>query len=103
MADPEPFGTLPDGQAVQLYRLQSESGVEVSACTYGAAITSILAPGRDGTRANVARGFDKRLWSAEPFTRGRDQGLRFRRVSPAAEEGFPGTLQVVVEYVLTAV
>jgi hypothetical protein len=33
MAEPEPFGTLPDGQAVQLYRLRSESGVEVSACT----------------------------------------------------------------------
>ena len=157
MADPEPFGTLPDGQPVQLYRLRSDSGVEVSACTYGATITSILAPDRDATRANVvlgfdavapylsqtaylgavvgryanriaharfvldgtthqlqpnnganllhggARGFDKRLWSAAPFTRGRDQGVRFTRVSPAGEEGFPGTLQVAVEYVLTAV
>jgi aldose 1-epimerase len=50
-----------------------------------------------------ARGFDKRLWRAEPFSRGRDQGVRFSRVSPAGEEGFPGTLQVAVEYVLTAV
>jgi aldose 1-epimerase len=157
MADPEPFGTLPDGQSVQLYRLRSESGVEVSACSFGATITSILAPGRDGTRANVvlgfdtvapyltqtaylgavvgryanriararfvldgvtyqlkpnngpnllhggARGFDKRLWLAEPFTRGRDQGVRFTRTSPAGEEGFPGSLQVTVEYVLTTV
>jgi len=49
-----------------------------------------------------ARGFDKRLWSAVPVTRGRDQAVRFTRVSPAGEEGFPGTLQVTVEYVLTA-
>jgi aldose 1-epimerase len=157
MADPEPFGTLPDGQPVQLYRLRSESGVEVSACTYGATITSIVAPGRNGTRANVAlgfttlapylsqtaylgalvgryanriararfvldgvtyqlqpnngpnllhggaRGFDKRVWLAVPFTRARDQGIRFTRTSPAGEEGFPGTLQVTVEYVLSAV
>jgi aldose 1-epimerase len=156
MADTEPFGTLPDGQVVQLYRLRSESGVEVSACTYGATITSMLVPGRDGTRADVVlgfdsvvpylsqttylgaivgryanriararfvldgvtyqlqandganvlhggvRGFDKRLWSAVPFTRGRDEAVRFTRVSPAGEEGFPGTLQVTVEYVLTA-
>jgi aldose 1-epimerase len=157
MADEEPFGTLPDGQPIHLYRLRSESAVEVRACTYGAAITSILAPGRDGTRANVvlgfdsvapylsqtaylgaivgryanriararfvldgitcqlqandgphllhggARGFDKRLWTAVRFTRGRDEGVRFTRVSPAGEEGFPGALQVAVEYVLTAV
>ena len=157
MADPETFGALPDGQPVQLHRLASESGVEVTACTYGATLTSILAPDRDGVRANVvlgfdtlapylsqtaylgaivgryanriararfvldgvtyqlrpnngpnllhggARGFDKRIWNATPFTRGRDQGVRFSRVSPAGEEGFPGTLQVAVEYVLTAI
>ena len=57
MADAEPFGTL-DGQPVQLYRLRSKSGVEVSACTYGATITSIVAPGRNGTRADVVLGFD---------------------------------------------
>ena len=58
MADPEPFGTLAGGQPVKLYRLRSESGVEVSACTYGATITSVVAPGRDGNRANVVLGFD---------------------------------------------
>ena len=139
---------------MQLYRLRSESGVEVSACTYGATITSILVPGRAGTRADVvlgfdsvvpylsqtgylgaivgryanriararfvldgvtyqlqandganllhggARGFDKRLWSV-PFTRERDEAVQFTRVSSAGEEGFPGTLQATVEYVLT--
>jgi aldose 1-epimerase len=58
MAEPEPFGTLPDGRAVQLYRLRSERGVEVSACTSGATITSVLVPDRDGTRASVVLGLD---------------------------------------------
>jgi len=48
------------------------------------------------------RGFDKWLWSGESFTSGRDQGVRFTRTSPAGEEGFPGTLRVTVEYVLSA-
>lgn len=40
------------------------------------------------------RGFDKQIWEAEEF----DQGVRLGRVSPAGEEGYPGTLDVTVEY-----
>lgn len=44
------------------------------------------------------RGFDKHLWEAEEI----DQGVRFRRLSPAGEEGFPGALMVTVEYRVAA-
>src|SRR5438046_1516837 len=116
-----PFGTLPDGRAVELFTLTNEHGVEVRAIRYGGIIISIRTadPGRalghrrlrlrkpggylmdspyfgaivgryanriaraqftlDGVTYQLARnngpntlhggvrGFDKVLWSAEPF------------------------------------
>lgn len=47
-----------------------------------------------------ARGFDKRLWSGEPYEEGGRAGVRFRYRSPDGEEGYPGTLEVVAEYCL---
>lgn len=44
------------------------------------------------------RGFDKRLWRAE---QGPDH-VRFSRLSPDGEEGYPGNLSVSVTYTLTA-
>lgn len=48
------------------------------------------------------KGFDKRVWSVEPFRKGADVGLTLRRVSPDAEMGYPGALTVRVDYTLTA-
>ncbi|MEU9091523.1 aldose epimerase family protein [Streptomyces sp. NPDC048428] len=47
------------------------------------------------------RGFDKRIWDVEPFTRGADTGLILTRTSPDGEAGYPGTLAVRVTYTLT--
>ncbi len=40
------------------------------------------------------RGFDKQVWEAAEIER----GVRLHHVSPAGDEGFPGTLAVTVDY-----
>ena len=47
------------------------------------------------------RGFNKAVWSVEPFDERGDVGLVLEHVSPAGDEGYPGTLRVRVTYRLT--
>lgn len=54
----ENFGTLPNGQTVDLYTLKSSTGIKVGLMTYGAAVVSIEAPDRNGVPANIVLGFD---------------------------------------------
>jgi aldose 1-epimerase len=44
------------------------------------------------------RGFDKRIWRAEPLPASEGNGVRFTYVSAAGEEGFPGELTVHAVY-----
>ena len=53
-----PFGTLPDGRAVESYTLTNAHGIEVRAMTYGAIITAIYTPDRRGRRDDIVLGFD---------------------------------------------
>jgi aldose 1-epimerase len=58
----ESFGTLPDGTAVTAFRLRSDD-LEATVLDYGGVLQSVLAPDRDGERADVVLGFD----AAEPY------------------------------------
>ena len=54
----EPFGTAPDGTAVELYTIVNAMGMRVRAMTYGGTIVSIETPDRDGRMGDVVLGFD---------------------------------------------
>lgn len=45
-------------------------------------------------------GFNARLWQAEPYVEGDLQGVSFSYVSPDAEEGYPGELNVRANHAL---
>jgi len=53
-----PFGETPDGKQVQLYTLTSKQGMVVEVMDYGATITRMLVPDRDGQLADVVLGFN---------------------------------------------
>jgi aldose 1-epimerase len=47
------------------------------------------------------QGFDKVVWSGEPYGAADEAGVRLRYVSEDGEEGYPGRLRVAVTYALT--
>jgi aldose 1-epimerase len=156
MAESKPFGTTPNGESVDLITLRSPSGIELELMTFGGIVTRLLAPGRDGERADIvlghawlesylagtpyfgaivgrygnriARGrfaldgidydlavnngpnhlhgglvgFDKVVWTAEPYSNEMEAGVVLSYVSPDGEEGYPGEMSVRVTYALTA-
>jgi aldose 1-epimerase len=52
------FGTLPDGQPVEIFTLTNSGGMRVSISNYAGVIKAIEVPDRAGTVANVVLGFD---------------------------------------------
>lgn len=46
------------------------------------------------------KGFDKRIWIAEPFEHDGGRGVLFKYTSADMEEGFPGKMSVAVKYTL---
>jgi aldose 1-epimerase len=52
------FGTMPDGAAVELYTLTNANGLVCKVITYGAVITELEVPDRNGKLGDVVLGFD---------------------------------------------
>lgn len=147
-----PFGKTKAGVAVVKTVLRNDLGMSVAAIDYGATLTAIETPDRQGKFANVvlnrpdigayetnqrrygavigryagrvtdarftldgqthqleagrnnmtlhggSRGYDKRLWSSQVVSDGQSVGVRFSLLSPAGDQGFPGTLRLTVTY-----
>ena len=52
-----PFGQLPDGQEVVLFRLTNENGSVAEVCSYGATLVGVVIPDREGRPVRVVKGF----------------------------------------------
>jgi aldose 1-epimerase len=46
-------------------------------------------------------GFDKKVWSAEPFSGKSGSGVKLSLLSPDGDQGYPGNLRVTATYTLT--
>ena len=53
-----PYGTMPDGTAVEAFTLTNTNGVRLTAITYGGIITELHVPDRTGAMGDVVLGFD---------------------------------------------
>jgi aldose 1-epimerase len=53
-----PFGTMPDGQPVDLYTLRNANGAEATIITYGGTVTTLKMPDRNGNLGDVVLGYD---------------------------------------------
>jgi aldose 1-epimerase len=53
---PEPFGTMPDGSAIEVFTLTNCHGLRLRAMTYGAVVLSLETPDRAGRMGDVMLG-----------------------------------------------
>ena len=59
--------------------------------------------GRPGHLHGGTKGFDRVMWRGEPLLEADRAGVRFSRLSPDGEEGYPGNLACTVTYWLSLI
>jgi len=76
------FGRMPDGAAVKIYALRNANGMRAKVTEYGATLTELWAPDRDGTMANVVLGYPRLDdYVAAPFFVGATLGRVANRIA----------------------
>jgi aldose 1-epimerase len=58
MMEKKLFGNLQEGNQVFLYSLKNDSGIQVNIINYGAIVTHVFVPDRNGKYADVVLGYD---------------------------------------------
>lgn len=58
MITKHPFGTLDNGQEVSCYTMRNRTGMTVTICEFGGAITELRVPDKYGSSADVVEGYD---------------------------------------------
>ncbi len=51
------FGVLPNGKEVQIFNFEYTNGLSIQICDFGASITSIIAPDKQGKTEEITAGF----------------------------------------------
>ena len=54
--------------------------------------------GRHSNLHGGPNGWDRRLWDVRPFDEGEIRGVELRLTSPDGDQGFPGTVEMIVRY-----
>jgi aldose 1-epimerase len=57
--------------------------------------------GPNHLHGGVKRNLGRVVWKAEPLATDHGEGVRFTYSSPNGEEGYPGNMDIIVDYVLT--
>ncbi|MDG2391312.1 MAG: galactose mutarotase [Planctomycetaceae bacterium] len=52
-SESEPYGEMPDGTPITQYHLTNDNGMTVSVINYGAIVTSVIVPDKNGNAENV--------------------------------------------------
>eukprot|EP00891_Asterochloris_glomerata_P000725 jgi/Astpho2/725/e_gw1.00015.18.1_t len=92
-----------DGTSPYFGVLVGRCANRIEGATFALNGTVYRVPANDGRNSlhGGIKGFDKHIWDSKQIEHPDGEAVRLTRTSPDGEEGYPGTVQVAVTYVLT--